>query len=282
MVDKTAIQEINAQNSLKAINGYLVDKDNDVIALPEGSSLHDLTQFDSVKRWFTGRYKTTSLEGFLGYVNDNIKNGCSEIFISVEDMSACAIFDLYTIEKAPARAEHQALLKMKATPEYQAIKDLCGGVKHSVRDDKLSQREMAEWMEEWREFITPVDSSDKEINIARAINAIRGMTVEASRKMESSVGDMSESRSTLDRIDAKGKEVTVAGFIAEDIYCYSDLQPKTLKVKFSIITDAEKIAFKARMLLQDKVKEELGQDLADKINASINIDDIYLGDFNAT
>ncbi|MBV2138550.1 MAG: YfdQ family protein [Candidatus Thiodiazotropha sp. (ex Ctena orbiculata)] len=267
-MDKTAIEEITDQNALNDINARL-DIQN-LIALPDKTSIQDLTQYTPKKRWFSGRFTTSSIKAFCEYVEEN-NISKTALFISMRQMAATAYFNMFLTNDEPGRRDHLAVLDMQPTVEMDAIINLCSG-------NCMSQRDLAEWMEEWSDIITPVDKNGEPIDIKAAIQAVRGMTVEASRSINHEVGDMSESKSTMEKIDAKGKQVTTAGFVT-DINPYDELPEKRIEVRFSVITSQDSVKFSARLLQKERLDEDLRVDLRNDLLSKINISQIHLGDF---
>ncbi|MCU7917101.1 MAG: YfdQ family protein [Candidatus Thiodiazotropha sp. (ex Epidulcina cf. delphinae)] len=274
-MDKTAIQEINAQSALKALNVNL-NEQHDIVVIPDGATPVDLVQFTDKRRWFTGKFNSSCLSSFIDYINNNKDTHLplTHIYISTDSMTARAFFDIRHDDGSPGKCEHVATLGMRPTPEMSAIKDLC-------ISDALNQRQLAEWLEEWGEIVTPFDKDNNDIDLKKAITAIRGMTIESLRKTDSEVGDMNQSRSTIDRIEAKGTAVTVAGFTAHHIMCYDEIATQDITVKLRIITTGETVAFKARMLRTQIIEQALRENLSDFIIKATAVSNTYLGEFRA-
>lgn len=267
-MDKTAIQEINSQCALNQANNIL--EAEKLIALPDKATMIDLSKYTPEKRWFSGRFNTSSVVAFCEYVND-LADDKTQLFISMEEMHARAIFNIVLSDGHPGRCDNNAILAMIPTPEMIAINKLCDG-------SLMTQRDLAEWMEEWVNIIMPFDTKHDMTEPKTAISAIRSMTVESSRKTDLDIGDMNQKQSTLDQIEAKGKSLTVAGFDVS-INCYDDLPINNITVIFSVLTTGNAVKFKARMLRGEKLKEKSRLDLRAALIERIKNNTIYLGTF---
>lgn len=265
-MDNTAIKEINNNSTAKEFNKRF--QDTGFVAIPDDHTIRDLLHSEGVKRFFKAAYKTDSLLSFIKYVNEN-KNESAELFVDRSTMEASAIFDLYDDEYRPTMCTHQAMFTAQKTPEFKAILQLAAV-------SPVSQRKLAEFGEEWGDVFTFIDSNDEPIELIKAINAIRNMKVKSSSSSESKVGDMSASRSRTADIEAKGQDVTVAGLIGNDTNIYLDLEPRNIKVKFSIHTNGDDIALSARLLNKDRLLESLAKELCETIDKQAQIT-TYIG-----
>ncbi|MCG8004668.1 MAG: YfdQ family protein [Candidatus Thiodiazotropha lotti] len=265
-MDNTAIKEINNNSSVKEVNNRF--QDIGFVAIPNDHTIQDTNRLDGLKRYFKATYTTDSLLSFIKYVNEN-KVESAELFVDRSTMEASAIFDMYDEEYRPAMCAHQAMFAAQKTPEYKAILQL-------VSLSPVSQRKLAEFGEEWGDVFAFIDSNDEPIELIKAINAIRNMKVKSSSSSESKVGDMSASRSRTADIEAKGQDVTVAGLIGDNTNIYLDLEPRNIKIKFSIHTNGDDIALSARLLNKDRLLESLAQELCETIDKQAEIT-TYIG-----
>lgn len=266
-MDQTAIQQINNQATAKALNEQL--KSTGFIAVPNDHNITDTDLLCGTRRFFEGSYQTDSLTSFKAYCNDNKQPG-SELFIDKQFMRAESIIDLYKDNDTPAIGNHKATFRAEATPEYAAIKKLCESI--------FSQKHLAEFAEEWGDTFNFIDSNNETIELKKAINAIRTMSVNQTSSSENTVSDMSASKSRTAHIEAKGREITVAGFTG-NIKFYNDLSPQDVTVKLSIHTNGDDIKLSARALNIDRIKETLANELCSEIENDVEIK-TYIGEFS--
>lgn len=70
---------------------------------------------------------------------------------------------------------------------------------------------MSDWIEDWHQYLTPVDDEGKAIPVANGIAAVRTITVKTSSESETTIGDTSVSRSAMNQLEARSKETLQAG-----------------------------------------------------------------------
>lgn len=248
MMDKSAIQQIQLAQALdaaqEALEGQHLAKP--VVALPCEMKLHDLEEFAAFKTAFTGRFATSSLNDFAHYTLTNNEAG-SQCFVSDGKLAASVIFDLGDA-KAAGHCRHKAELEMQRTAEYRALLQING--------DSLSQRGFAEFMEDWADFITPLDCEGEVVHITKAIGAVRRVTIEAHASSEHDVQDFRSSRSALESVEAK----TDNGLPAELLFqCRPsvDLPEFNFYVRVSLLTGGSAPKFTLRVKRYEKLVEEI-------------------------
>lgn len=78
----------------------------------------------------------------------------------------------------------------------------------------MSQKELSDWIEDWHQYLTPMDDEGKAMLVSKAIAAVRTITAKASSESETTVGDTSASRSAMDQIEARSKETLPAALLS--------------------------------------------------------------------
>jgi uncharacterized protein YfdQ (DUF2303 family) len=125
----------------------------------------------------------------------------------------------------------------------------------------LTQRNAAEFLEDWTDNIRCLDSG--EIPTSKAIGAIRRLTIENARKVTSEVKQLAESRSAFEQVEAKSEDP-----IPELVYfkCkpYSDLQERTFVLRVAVLT-TEQPAIKLHIRQHEEHIEQMAQELADVV-----------------
>lgn len=270
-MDSTAIKEINAQSALKAVNEKCSGVER-MVAVPQGTDFKDLFDFREERRWRSGTFATASVGAFCKYVENKDISNKTHVFISMDSMDAQAIFNLEDAEGTPLRGDDKALLRMKMTPQAKALENL--------RQNTWDREDLSAWMEEWGGFVEFYDSEGTTVNLSRAINSIRKMTVEQTHKVESQIGGMKHTKSSLDDIEAKGAEVTIHGFRALEFSYYDELPSMPIDVKLDMITRSDSIRLKPRMIGDERNKLALREELASVLVEEITgLEHVYLGSF---
>lgn len=269
---KDALQHIQDLALAASANPVSVDGGADVVALPESVRLTNLEQYKLGRDRFRGALKTHSPRDFTRYVERHVGEAPEGTggFIDQDAMSATVIFNL----GAPGAAGHgddTATLTLKPTAAYSAVLAIIGR--------KLSQQELAEWMEDWAPHIQALDG-DTQLPIAQAINGIRKMTLKATSQRDSAVGDFSASRSAMDEIEAKSQDV-LASTLRFTTVPFEGLQPATLPLRLSVLTGSETPVLKLRWVGEETQREEFAREFQGVLERDVGgLVPLTLGTFN--
>lgn len=235
--------------------------------VPASMKLEDLEPYMRLRNQYRATMNTESIDDFSAYFNDNEGGNC---FINAESMSARTIFDLGGIEK-PEHCNHKAILSLRKTAAFKELE--------SINGEHKNQRDMADWIEEWHDLIEAVgdDEGKSEIQLAKAINAIRKLTIEEVRKSDHEVSNFRTSKTAMETIEAKSDEGMPGYF---DFTCtpYEGLREQTFRLRLNILKSHEKPQFLMRIQLFDSITEELAKEfqelLAKKLPEECNT---YIG-----
>ena len=269
-MDKTAIEQIQLSQAVaetqKAIElqGLL----HPLLAAHKDFSLTSLERYLPNKMRFTGSLATKSIGDFANFSLANKSEG-TQCFIDKDSASATVIFNLGNTEIA-GHADFTATLNLEKTAEYKALLN--------CNEKQLSQKQLAEFMEDWADFITPLDKEGEPINIARAVSAVRRLTIEANAKADHEVQDFRSSRSALENIEAKTEHGLPAELLFECVP-FNELPEHCFYVRLSVITGEEpKLSFRIKRLekAQDRIMEEFKVIVEDKLHEEIPT---YMGIF---
>lgn len=184
-MDKSAIQQIqesaNAPQFLKQLElaGF------PVAALPQSFNLHDLEEYMPNRNLFRGTMKTANIDEFVRYHAEYQTEG-NQCFIDAEQMAAVTIFDLGT-HNFPGHCKHQAKLVLRQTAAFKAL--------INMDERKNNQKQLAEWVEDYSEFVQVFSTTGEVIDNSVASAAIRNMKFEAKAGRESNVDDFSHHQS---------------------------------------------------------------------------------------
>lgn len=255
-MDKQAIEQLQQAETLKVINSEIgkTPMNYPGVVLPDGFSLQTLESQFSKRFNYRGKFKTSDMMAFIDYIIAFDDDG-SKCFVSPDNMSAKCILDIGEVSN-PGRCEHTTQLTLAKTSEYSTVLEF--------NETKCGQKTLAEFMEDWREYITPYTGSGEAIPVIKAIAGIRKITIDSSRSMESNVQDFSESKSAMERMEAKSSEGIPAGFI---FTCqpYTCLSPYRFDFRLSIITSGDKVELVVRIKMLEKIKEEMTKEFSELI-----------------
>lgn len=244
---KDALQQIT-DNALAAAGKVLIT-DNPVVLVPDSSSVVDLERYMAGRSRFRGTFTTHSLADFATHVITRAMPGAKG-FIDQDEMS-CALFFNIGTDAAPGHADDRALLKLKASAGYKAAQ--------AINGKAMSQKDMSDWIEDWHQYLTPVDDEGKAIAVAKAIAAVRTITVKATSESETTVGDTSASRSAMDQIEARSKE-TLPVALLFNVIPFEGLTEQQIKFRLSVITSGQQPVLKLRWIGEEVQREDIAQE----------------------
>lgn len=204
---------------------------------------------------------TRNLAAFIAYSLDASKaQGVpASVFVDPDTMGADAFYDLGTADN-PKFSEDRASLNMKQTAEFIAL--------NKVHELRLSQKQAAEFLIDWAPNITVIDANGENLSHAKALAALRSITVQVKAETHNEERDTGRTRSAFEEAEAKSKEVLPAGII---FTCapYLGLDERQINVRVTINTEGEKPTITFRIVGLEKLGDELGEELVQKLEAGL-------------
>jgi uncharacterized protein YfdQ (DUF2303 family) len=271
-MDKTAIQQIQELGQAPEFLKQLSSAQFPLAALPKEYELHSLEKFMTNRNSFRGVMQTANIDDFVHYHDDYQSEG-NQCFITPDDMAAITIFDLGTLTH-PGHCQHKAKLQLKKTSAFKALL--------SRNELKQGQKQLAEFVEDYSDFIQVFSTTGDHIENSLASAAIRNMKFEAKAGRESNVDDFSHQQSEYESIAVRTKEEfpmpAVFKFTCEP---YLGLSERVFEMRMSAIGN-EVLLLRIKKLEQHE--EEMGEEFQNIlaksfVDESVEID-TYIGTFN--
>ena len=130
--------------------------------------------------------------------------------------------------------------KCKPTAAYAAMRAACS--------KPLGQRELHDFLEDWRDntFALYDGATDDGKPYSAALAAVRDITIETARSVNSVERDMGATRSAMESVDAKSKLVLPSGFLFKAVP-YEGLQERTFTLRLGVNTGGDKLTLVLRM-----------------------------------
>lgn len=228
------------------------------VVLPESAKIVDLERFQAGRSRFRGTYSTHSLADFSAYVVERAALGAWG-FIDQDAMSCVLLFNLGTAD-VPGHADDRAVLKLKPTAGYTAAQQIGGR--------GISQKDLSDWIEDWHQYLTPVDEAGNAIPVAKAIAAVRTITIKASSESETTVGETSASRSAMDQIEARSKE-TLPVSLQFSTVPFEGLTEQVITLRLSVITSGAVPVLKLRWVGEEVQREDIAQEFKSVLQEKI-------------
>jgi len=248
-MDKQAIQQIQESANIPDIIDQVKGAHVPLAVVPDSMSVRDLEKYQEHASRYRIGFVTTSIADFSTYSEDFDQEG-AKCFVDAERMTAKTIFDLGTVE-LPGHQENTAKLKLSKTAAYSALLRLDG--------ERLSQKTAAEFIEDWSDNIIVFTKDGDNMTCPAASAALRNLSIEAAREVNSKVSDFGESVSALERIEAKHQE-SLPSEIQFKCDPYNGLDKRTFKLRVSILTGDDRPKISLRILKLESTQEEIAEE----------------------
>ncbi|MEY2224529.1 YfdQ family protein [Klebsiella variicola] len=221
--------------------------------LPAGTGIESLERFSSERFRFRGAMETTSIDDFVryssGYAKENEKARC---FIDADNMLARSIFNIGTLDN-PGHADNVASIKLKKTAPLRALL--------SINGDHLNQKQIAEWLEDWSDYLIAFDADGNTMKIAQAAQAVRRITIQQTNASDHEDGDFSGKKSLMQSIEASSKDVMPVAF---EFKCvpYEGLGERAFSLRNSLLKSNDPV-FVLRIVQLEAQEEAIANEFRD-------------------
>ncbi|EMO5695103.1 MULTISPECIES: YfdQ family protein [Klebsiella pneumoniae complex] len=221
--------------------------------LPAGTGIESLERFSSERFRFRGAMETTSIDDFVryssGYAKENEKARC---FIDADNMLARSIFNIGTLDN-PGHADNVASIKLKKTAPFRALL--------SINGDHLNQKQIAEWLEDWSDYLIAFDADGNTMKIAQAAQAVRRITIQQTNASDHEDGDFSGKKSLMQSIEASSKDVMPVAF---EFKCvpYEGLGERAFSLRNSLLKSNDPV-FVLRIVQLEALEEAIANEFRD-------------------
>lgn len=265
MIDKDAIKALEmgtAQAIEQASRALLIDGDaNNVAALPDNFTVHDLEKFLPNRRRARGNMSTPNCEDFASYVVAHKEAGASA-FIDQQQMRAVAVLNLGAPGE-PGHADNLATFAPEKTSAYIELLKV-------ANNGHCSQARIAEFFEDFGEcmqFFGGQDAGEK-MSTSLAVSAIRKITIESMKKIESEEQSLRATRGTFESIGAANAE-KIPVRIHFKCEPYHGFKERDFVMRLSILTNGQAPAIGLRIVKVEQHQEEMAKELVEKVRSSI-------------
>lgn len=225
-----------------------------IVVVPNGYGTLDLEDGMECRMNYRGVFSTESVVDYVAYIKIFDAEG-SKCFINAAGMSAKTVFDLGDVER-PKHQKHAAKLSLVRTVAYDEVLNING--------KKLDQKTLSDWLEDWKDCINVVGNTGEPLTAMAAASAVRKITIEASRKMDSEVGDFSANMTALERIEATSSMV-MPSMVYFTCRPYRDLTERNFCLRVSILTSGEKPVLVMRVVQLEAMQEAMTEEFKDKL-----------------
>ncbi|MDQ9129727.1 DUF2303 family protein [Serratia fonticola] len=252
-LDGSAIAQIQALTLGASFLDAVKRTDCPVSVLPKDIDVASLERFNENRFRFRGSMETTSIDDFVrystGYANADEPARC---FIDAENMSARSVFNIGTLI-APGHADNVATVKLKKTAPFRALLAIDG--------ERLRQKNIAEWLEDWSDFLTAFDADGQTMTIAQAASAVRRVSIKQMQEADHEDGDFSGKKSLMQSVEATSKEIMPVAF---EFKCvpYEGLGERRFSLRNSLLKSDEP-CFTLRIVQLEAQEEAIANEFRD-------------------
>lgn len=267
MFDKDAIQALQEADSITASGAVVLvalgrdpsgANNSGLAALPNHFTVHDLEKHLPTRRRARGNVVTEDLASFTAYTHLHAEAGAS-VFIHTDGMTATSVLNLGT-PTAPGHADNTAQLVRKRTAAFNALQAISG--------NQVKQATAAEWLEDWATHITCYNA-DGQIAHGLAVQAVRNLTIEAMRKLESTEEQLSSTTSAFESVKASSRN-PLPTHIYFECEPYHGFAKRTFVLRLAVLTGDSKPTLTLRVIKMEEHVQEMAAELAQRVREAIN------------
>ncbi|EQC3935336.1 TPA: DUF2303 family protein [Klebsiella pneumoniae subsp. pneumoniae] len=241
--------------------------------LPAGTGIESLERFSSERFRFRGAMETTSIDDFVryssGYAKEDEKARC---FIDADNMLARSIFNIGTLDN-PGHADNVASIKLKKTAPFRALL--------SINGDHLNQKQIAEWLEDWSDYLLAFDADGGSMSIANAAQAVRRVTIQKTNAADHEDGDFRGKKTLMESIEASSKDVMPVAF---EFKCvpYEGLGERAFSLRNSLLKSNDPV-FVLRIVQLEAQEEAIANEFRDLLTGKFDGKPVetFIGTFKA-
>lgn len=241
--------------------------------LPQNTSIESLERYSLERFRFRGAMDTTSIDDFVrysvGYAKEDDKARC---FIDADNMLARSIFNIGTLDN-PGHADNVASIKLKKTAPFRALL--------AINGDHLNQKQIAEWLEDWSDYLLAFDADGNTMTISQAAQAVRRVTIQQATQADHEDSDFSGKKSLMQSIEASSKEVMPVAF---EFKCvpYEGLGERRFSLRNSLLKSSDPV-FVLRIVQLEAQEEAIANEFRDLLVGKFDGKpvDTFIGNFKA-
>ncbi|MEH4565956.1 MULTISPECIES: YfdQ family protein [Klebsiella] len=241
--------------------------------LPQNTSVESLERYSLERFRFRGAMDTTSIDDFVRYsVAYALEEEKARCFIDADNMLARSIFNIGTLDN-PGHADNVASIKLKKTAPFRALL--------AINGDHLNQKQIAEWLEDWSDYLLAFDAGGNTMTIAQAAQAVRRVTIQQATQADHEDSDFSGKKSLMQSIEASSKEVMPVAF---EFKCvpYEGLGERRFSLRNSLLKSSDPV-FVLRIVQLEAQEEAIANEFRDLLTGKFDGKPVetFIGNFKA-
>lgn len=254
----------------------------DLAAIHEKYSVMDLEEFQEGRNRARGILATPSFEDFKSYVlasntyqhdDEVVILYAAPVFVDHKNMCAVALLNYYQKKYAQGHCDHKAILQLEPTVVWKKLQN--------IKDRKLSQRDFAVFLEDWVSVLEITDADGNVIGGAQALAAVRNMQIGASVKVDAAVGNLSESRSRFEQVEARSNDAATPAYFKIQDPAYIGLDSRLIVLRILINTNDDKPVFTLQIVKEELILDEIVKEFKGAVLELLPENPVRIGTFTA-
>ncbi|MDH0032529.1 MULTISPECIES: DUF2303 family protein [unclassified Acinetobacter] len=258
----------------------------ELVAVQDKYKLEDTEKYQFGRSRIRGTFSTPIFADFADYIKSSAtpvdaKPSDTEtevvdsvpVFVSRDNVKAVAVLNYNQAGFDQGHCDHIATLQLDPTVAWKKINELKG--------QKLNQKAFATTLEDWASVFRATTETGVLIPINEAIHAVRNMKIDSTAKSESSVSNVSESRSTLERIEAETTAGKLPAYFEIDDTAYIGLDVKFIKLRLIVNANDGNPVFQLQIVKEELLTNEIIQEFKEKVAELLPDQQVLIGTFQA-
>lgn len=272
-LDGNAIQEVQKLAIAGLSIGNINATECPTALIPQNAQVESLERFNTQRFRFRGALSTTSIDDFVRYsVGYAVSDTPARCFIDADNMSARSVFNIGTLDR-PGHADNVAGITLKKTAPFRALLQIDG--------ERLKQKQIAEWLEDWSDYLLAFDAEGGTMPISQAAQAVRRITIQQATQQDHEDGDFSGKKSLMQSVEASSKDVMPVAF---EFKCvpYEGLSERAFSLRNSLLTGDEP-RFVLRIVQLEAQEEAIANEFRDMLIGKFDGEPVetFIGNFKA-
>ncbi|EBV1737597.1 hypothetical protein DN004_04555, partial [Salmonella enterica subsp. enterica serovar Typhimurium] len=150
-----------------------------------------------------------------------------------------------------------------------------------INGERLKQKQIAEWLEDWSDYLLAFDADGNTMQISQAAQAVRRITIQQATQQDHEDGDFSGKKSLMQSIEASSKDVMPVAF---EFKCvpYEGLGERAFSLRNSLLTGDEP-RFVLRIVQLEAQEEAIANEFRDLLISKFDGESVetFIGNFKA-
>lgn len=244
-----------------------------LVAVHQDYEIKDLEIFQAYRNRPRGTLTTPAFEDFKTFVLAGPNSNISPVFVDHKNVTATAVLNFTETDDDQGHCDYKAVLKLEPTVAW--------GKLNQLKDTKLNQKRFANLLEDWASVFVATDEAGEVISTGEALFAVRNMKIGINTTKDSQVGNMSESSSTLERVEASATIGKLPSYFEVTDTAYVGLDEKIIRLRLVVNSTDGEPTFALQIVKEELLCNEIIQEFKEKVIELLPENPVRIGTFAA-